>query len=124
MTLPNLSSTIHICKLTIGMRTSWFIKRLLTCMLFIENFSFGVDDRLIYQNESIDINSPTSLLILWSSLIKIAIDKSDTVPTTELEAIVRMVYNVHELDLGILNDILLLKILNNHDNLGTRINQL
>ncbi|CAF4768625.1 unnamed protein product [Rotaria sp. Silwood1] len=56
-------------------------------------------------------------------LQKISIEQGDTVPAAELEAILRMAYNVRTLDLGIKSSILLHTILHNHDNLGTRINQ-
>ena len=57
MILPNLSNTIHLRKLTIGMHTSIFIERLLRCIPFIENLSFGVNDPWINENEDFDMNS-------------------------------------------------------------------
>ncbi|CAF4540043.1 unnamed protein product [Rotaria sp. Silwood2] len=44
MSLPNLSNTTHLRSLTIGMNTSYFLKRLLSCIPFIENLSLGVND--------------------------------------------------------------------------------
>ncbi|CAF2679788.1 unnamed protein product [Rotaria sp. Silwood2] len=57
MILPNLSNTIYLRKLTIGTHTSQFIERLLTCIPFIENLSFGVYDPWLDQNKIFDINS-------------------------------------------------------------------
>ena len=67
--------------------------------------------------------SPIPSLVPWSLLTKISIEQGDVVPAAELEAILRMAYNVRALDLDILSSILLRRILRNHDNLGTRVNQ-
>ena len=67
--------------------------------------------------------SPIPSLVPWLLLTKISIEEGDVVPAAELEAILRMAYNVRALDLGILSSILLRRILRNHDNLGTRVNQ-
>ncbi|CAF2057908.1 unnamed protein product [Rotaria magnacalcarata] len=67
--------------------------------------------------------SPIPSLVPWSLLTKISIEEGDVVPAAELEAILRMAYNVRALDLGILSSIVLRRILRNHDNLGTRVNQ-
>ncbi|CAF2142199.1 unnamed protein product [Rotaria magnacalcarata] len=61
-------------------------------------------------------------LVPLSLLPKISIEL-DGVSAAELEAILQMIYNVRALDLGILSGILLHRILRNHGNLGTRVNQ-
>jgi hypothetical protein len=55
MTLPNLSHTIHLRTLSIGMNTSRFLERLLLCIPFIENLSVGVRDPQKYEDDKFDI---------------------------------------------------------------------
>ncbi|CAF3059767.1 unnamed protein product, partial [Rotaria sp. Silwood2] len=43
MSLPNLSNTMYLRTLTINMNTSYFLKRLLSRIPFIENLSLGVN---------------------------------------------------------------------------------
>ncbi|CAF0943845.1 unnamed protein product [Rotaria sordida] len=44
MTLPCLSNTTHLRTLSIGIKTSHFLERLLVCIPLIENLSVGVHD--------------------------------------------------------------------------------
>ncbi|CAF2993278.1 unnamed protein product [Rotaria sp. Silwood2] len=75
MNLPSLLNTIHLRSLTIGMNTSRFLKRLISCIPFIENLSVGVKDLAMNQNESFDIVSlPTAVdarLLLYLSRLHI-----------------------------------------------------
>ncbi|CAF1361258.1 unnamed protein product [Rotaria sordida] len=57
MSLPSLLNTTHLRTLSIGMNTSRFLKRLITCIPFIENLSVGVQDLEMNQKESFDIIS-------------------------------------------------------------------
>ncbi|CAF1208543.1 unnamed protein product [Didymodactylos carnosus] len=57
MSLPNLTNTNHLRTLTIGMHTSRFLERLLSCIPFIESLSIGVNDPWINEGDSFDINS-------------------------------------------------------------------
>ena len=54
ITLQNLLNTNHLRTLTLGMHTSWFLERLLLCIPFIENLSFGIKDRDINENNAHD----------------------------------------------------------------------
>ncbi|CAF2581876.1 unnamed protein product [Rotaria sp. Silwood2] len=56
MSLPSLLNTIHPRRLTIGMNTSRFLKRLISYIPFIENLSVGVKDLEMKQKKSFDIN--------------------------------------------------------------------
>ncbi|CAF2071159.1 unnamed protein product [Rotaria magnacalcarata] len=51
MTLSNLLNSNHLRTLTIGIHTSHFLERLLLCMPFIENLSFGIRDRNISETD-------------------------------------------------------------------------
>ncbi|CAF1554477.1 unnamed protein product, partial [Rotaria magnacalcarata] len=51
MTLPNLLNINQLRTLTIGMHSSYFLGRLLLCIPFIENLSFGIDDRDINESD-------------------------------------------------------------------------
>ncbi|CAF2155333.1 unnamed protein product [Rotaria magnacalcarata] len=51
MTLSNLLNSNHLRTLTIGIHTSHFLERLLLCMPFIENLSFGIRDRDISETD-------------------------------------------------------------------------
>jgi hypothetical protein len=44
MALPNVSDTNHRRTLTIGIHTSRFLERLLSCIPLIQNFSVGISD--------------------------------------------------------------------------------
>jgi len=57
MSLPNLSNTNHLRLLTIGMHTSRFLQRLLSCIPFIETLSIGVEDPWIDVKDNFDIKS-------------------------------------------------------------------
>ncbi len=41
---PKLLNTNHVRTLTVGIHTSHFLERLLLCIPYIENLSFGVKD--------------------------------------------------------------------------------
>lgn len=51
MILSNLLNTNHLRNLTIGIHTSRFLERLLLCIPFIENLSFGIRDQDINKND-------------------------------------------------------------------------
>ncbi|CAF1637331.1 unnamed protein product [Rotaria magnacalcarata] len=51
MTLPNLLNINQLRTLTIGIHSSYFLERLLLCILFIENLSFGMHDRDINESD-------------------------------------------------------------------------
>ncbi|CAF3949634.1 unnamed protein product [Rotaria sp. Silwood1] len=51
MTLPKLLNTNHLRTLTVGIHSSYFLQRLLLCIPFIENLSFGIKDRDIKEND-------------------------------------------------------------------------
>jgi accessory gene regulator protein AgrB len=51
MTLPKLLNINHLRRLTIGIHTSHFLECLLLCIPFIENLSFGIEDRDINEND-------------------------------------------------------------------------
>jgi len=55
MMLPNVSNTIHLHTLIIGMNTSRFLERLLPCIPFIKNLSVGVNDKEMNENDDFDI---------------------------------------------------------------------
>jgi hypothetical protein len=54
MILPNLSNTNNLRKLTVGLHTSHFLQRLLSCTPFIENLSVGIYSFQVYQNDEHD----------------------------------------------------------------------
>jgi hypothetical protein len=54
MTLPKLSNTIPLRRLTIGVNTSKFLQRLLGCIPSIENLSVGIQDEEINNDEQFD----------------------------------------------------------------------
>ncbi|CAF4018988.1 unnamed protein product [Rotaria sp. Silwood1] len=66
---------------------------------------------------------PTSSFVPWSLLTKIVIDGSYFISAAELEAILRMSYNVHTLQIKEDNGSLCRAILFDTANLATRINQ-
>ncbi|CAF3219201.1 unnamed protein product [Rotaria socialis] len=51
MTLPNLLNANHLRTLTVGIHSSYFLGRLLLCIPFVENLSFGIDDRDINESD-------------------------------------------------------------------------
>ncbi|CAF4025257.1 unnamed protein product [Rotaria sordida] len=55
MTLPCLSNTTHLRTLSIGIKTSHFLERLLVCIPLIENLSVGVHDSEKYENDNFSI---------------------------------------------------------------------
>ncbi|CAF4144115.1 unnamed protein product [Rotaria sp. Silwood2] len=57
MSLPNILNTTHLRTLSLGINTSHFLERLISCIPFIENLSVGVEDVEINENDSFDINS-------------------------------------------------------------------
>ncbi|CAF2443312.1 unnamed protein product [Rotaria sp. Silwood2] len=63
ITLQNLLNPNHLRTLTIGIHTSRFLERLLLCIPFIENLSFGIKDR---DNNEYDIHDikllPTTII--------------------------------------------------------------
>ncbi|CAF1406600.1 unnamed protein product [Rotaria sordida] len=60
--LSNLLNTNHLRTLTIGIHTSHFLECLLLCIPFIENLSFGIEDRDINKNDTHDrILLPTTI---------------------------------------------------------------
>ncbi|CAF5046962.1 unnamed protein product, partial [Rotaria magnacalcarata] len=86
--------------------------------LFIEGFN-GESSHHRLCNPSRSISS----LVPWSLLTTIFIDGSDFISAFELEAILRMTYNVDKLRISEDNDILCSAILRDTDNLATRVNQ-
>ncbi|CAF3430769.1 unnamed protein product [Rotaria sp. Silwood2] len=57
MNLPNLLNTTRLRRLTIGMHTSRFLERLISCIPFIGNLSVGVKDLLMNGNNSFNVNT-------------------------------------------------------------------
>ncbi|CAF1019677.1 unnamed protein product [Rotaria sordida] len=55
MTLPCLSNTTYLRTLSIGIKTSHFLERLLVCIPLIENLSVGVHDSEKYENDNFSI---------------------------------------------------------------------
>ena len=85
--------------------------------LFINGFT-GKSCHLDLSNSK----SYISTLVPWTQLRKIRVDAGNVIKASELEAILRMVYNVHTLQIDD-SDILPEAIFCDNDNLGTRINE-
>ncbi|CAF4871848.1 unnamed protein product [Rotaria sp. Silwood1] len=71
MTLPKLLNTNHLRTLTVGIHSSYFLQRLLLCIPFIENLSFGIKDRDIKENDlhdKISISFHRTIALLSSVL--------------------------------------------------------
>ncbi|CAM4814850.1 unnamed protein product [Rotaria magnacalcarata] len=71
--LPNLLNTTHLRTLSLGINTTRFLKRLISCIPFIENLSIGVEDVKMTENDTFDMNSlpaavDASLLLYLSRL--------------------------------------------------------
>jgi hypothetical protein len=63
-----------------------------------------------------------SALVPWTQLTKIRVDIGNVISAFELEAILRMAYNVHTLQIDD-SDILSGALFSDTDNLGTRVNE-
>ncbi len=86
--------------------------------LLIEGFNGGSSHRELSKSRK-----PMSSFVPWSLLTKIVIDGSYFISAAELEAILRMSYNVHTLQIKEDNGSLCRAILFDTANLATRINQ-
>ncbi|CAF3381163.1 unnamed protein product [Rotaria sp. Silwood2] len=55
MSLPNLSNTVYLHTLILGVNTSHFLVRLLACVPFIQNLSIVVEDRKVIDDEKLPL---------------------------------------------------------------------
>ncbi|CAF3319751.1 unnamed protein product [Rotaria sp. Silwood2] len=75
MSLPNLSNTMYLRTLTINMNTSYFLKRLLSRIPFIENLSLGVNGEEVHESASFNTNAmPVTVDIRLVYLFRLLID--------------------------------------------------
>ncbi|CAF3996545.1 unnamed protein product [Rotaria sordida] len=93
MTLTCLSNTTYLRTLSIGIKTSHILERLLVCIPLIENLSVGVHD------------------------------SENTISPVQFALILKLVYNIHILEIDDEDGNLVHALLNNEDNLGTIVNR-
>ncbi|CAF1256905.1 unnamed protein product [Adineta steineri] len=60
MNLPNISSTVYLHTLSVGIKTFRFLERLVICIPNIQNLSFGIQHEDIYEDENLDLTQMPS----------------------------------------------------------------
>ncbi|CAF4005015.1 unnamed protein product [Rotaria sp. Silwood1] len=110
MSLPSLLNTTHLRRLTIGMNTSHFLKRLISYIPFIENLSVGVKDLEMNQKKSFDINLLPAAVDahLLSYLSRLHINSKDSISFHRAIALLSSVFGqLRHLSLKLESDVVI-----------------
>ncbi|CAF3505339.1 unnamed protein product [Adineta steineri] len=102
--LPNISNTRHLRKLILGMNSSYFLERLLTCIPLIENLSIGVKDPSIKDKNYLNIRSSpiNARFLLYLSTLSIncannhSFHRSMTILSSILNQLSHLSLKLHE----------------------------